>query len=137
LLGLTDRYVHEGRVVAEFMSENALPPGIRNARENFVELAQVFKQLNAPKGELGRASLVWSNRSITAAGSKVYPRYLKQIADITEDRDELAGKIKTALNNAAFNNQPVDEGAEDGLGHRARAMIDQVRDLAERDHDHE
>ena len=47
-------------------SDDALPSGIRKSRENFVELANVFKQLNAPKGELGRASLVWSNRSVTA-----------------------------------------------------------------------
>jgi len=135
LLGLTDDYVHEGRVVAEFMQDNALPPGIRNSRENFVELAQVFKQLNAPKGQLGRASLVWSNRSVTST-DKVYARYLKRIGDITEDRDELASQIKTVLNNAAFHNQPVDEGSEDGLGHRAKALIDQVTDLAERD-DHD
>jgi hypothetical protein len=134
LLGLTDDYVHEGRVVAEFMHESALPPGIRAARENFVELAEVFKQLNAPKGELGRASLVWANRSITSS-NKVYGRYLARIADITEDRDELAGQIVTLLNNAAFHNQPVSERAEDGLGRRARQMIDQVKDLADRDHD--
>ncbi|WP_024512870.1 hypothetical protein [Bradyrhizobium sp. ARR65] len=134
LLGLTDDYVHEGRVVAEFMQQNALPPGIRESRENFIELAQAFKQLNAPKGELGRASLAWANRSVTA-NDKVYSRYLSRIGDITEDRDELAGQIKTVLNNAAFHNQPVGEGNENGLAHRARALIDQVRDLAERDHD--
>jgi arylsulfatase A-like enzyme len=134
LLGLTDDYVHDGRVIAEFMNQNALPHGIRDRREDFVELAQVFKQLNAPKGALGRASLVWSNRSVTA-DDKTYARYLKQIADITEDRDELAAKIKTVLNNAAFHNQPVGEGAEDGLGNRARQIIDEVKDLAERDHD--
>ena len=134
LLGLTDDYLHEGRVVAEFMQDNALPPGIRKSRENFVELAQVFKQLNAPKGELGRASLVWSNRSVTST-DKVYARYLKQIGEITEQRDELASQIKTVLNNAEFHNQPVGEGSEDGLGHRARRLIDEVRDMAERDRD--
>jgi hypothetical protein len=134
LLGLTDDYVHEGRVVAEFMHDSALPPGIRSARENFVELAQVFKQLNAPKGDLGRASLVWANRSITS-NDKVYGRYLNKIADITADRDQLAGQIVTVLNNAAFHNQPVSERAEDGLGRQARQMIDQVKDLADRDHD--
>jgi hypothetical protein len=136
LLRLTDDYVHEGRVVAEFMQDNALPPGIRKSRENFVELAQVFKQLNAPKGELGRASLVWSNRSVTST-DKVYARYLKRIDDITGDRDQLASQIKTVLNNAAFHNQAVEEGAEDGLGHRAKALIDLVKDLAEKgEHDH-
>jgi hypothetical protein len=134
LLGLTDDYVHEGRVIAEFMHDRALPAGIRGARENFVELAQLFKQLNAPKGELGRASLVWANRSITS-NDKVYGRYLNRIADITEDRDELAGQISTVLNNAAFHNKPVGEGAEDGLGRRAREMIDQVKDLADHDQD--
>jgi hypothetical protein len=134
LLGLTDSYVHEGRVVAEFMPDNALPAGIRGARENFVELAQVFKQLNAPKGELGRASLVWANRSITSS-DKVYGRYLNRIADITKDRDQLAGQIRTALDNAAFHNRPVDEHAEDGLGRSAQKMIDQVKDLADHDHD--
>ena len=134
LLGLTDDYVHEGRVVAEFIQDNALPPGIGKSRENFVELAQVFKRLNAPKGELGRASLVWSNRSVTGT-DKVYARYLKRIGDITGDRDQLASQIKTVLNNAAFHNQAVDEGAHDGLGHRAKALIDQVKDLAEHDRD--
>jgi hypothetical protein len=134
LLGLTDDYVHEGRVVAEFMQDNALPPGIRDSRETFVGLAQVFKQLNAPKGELGRASLVWSNRSVTGT-DKIYARYLNRIGDITGDRDQLASQIKTVLNNAAFHNQAVDKGAEEGLGHRAKAMIDQVKDLAEHDRD--
>jgi hypothetical protein len=132
LLGLKDDYVHEGRVVAEWMHQNALPDGIRDRLENFIELAQVFKQLDAPKGQLGRASLVWSNRSVTST-DKVYARYLKQISDITEDRDELASQIRTVLNNAAFHTRPVDEGSEDGLGHRAKALIDQVTDLAQRD----
>jgi hypothetical protein len=63
LVGLVDDYVHEGRVVAEFMGDDALPSGIRKSRENFIEPPTVFKQLNAPKGELGRASLVWTARS--------------------------------------------------------------------------
>jgi hypothetical protein len=49
-------------------------------------------------------------------------------------------QIKTVLNGAAFNHQPVHEGDEDGLGHRARALIDQVEDLAgqnDRGHDHD
>ena len=134
LLGLTDDYVHDGRVIAEFMQDEALPRGIRSSRENFVELATAFKQLNAPKGELGRASLVWSNRSVTAT-DKVYARYLSRIGDITADRDQLAAQIKTVLDNAAFHNQPVDERAEDGLGHRARSLIDKVKDQAEHDRD--
>jgi arylsulfatase A-like enzyme len=130
LLGLKDDYVHEGRVVAEWMNSHALPQGIRESRENFTELAEVYKQLNAPLGQLGRASLVWSNRSITST-DKTYTRYLKQIGDITAERDDLADKIKTVLNNAEFHGQPVGEGNEDSLGRRAKALIDQVSDLAD------
>ena len=130
LLGLKDSYVHDGRVLSEWMEQRALPPGIRRNRDNFVDLAQVYKQLNAPLGELGRASLVYANRSVTDV-DKTYARYLAKISDITSRRNSLAGDLKTALDAAAFGNQPVDEDSQDGLRHRARALIDQVKDLAE------
>ncbi len=132
LLGLKDDYVHDGRVLSEWMEQRALPPAIRQQRENFVELAQTYKQLNAPLGELGRASLVYANRSVTDV-DKAYARYLTKISDITNQRNSLASDIKIVLDAAAFGNQPVDEGSEDGLGHRARALIDRVKDLAERE----
>jgi hypothetical protein len=138
LLGLKDSYVHDGRVLSEWMEPRALPPAIRQSRENFVELAEIYKQLNAPLGALGRASLVYANRSVTGVDT-AYARYLAKISDITNQRDSLAGNIKTVLNGAAFGNQPVDERSEDGLGRRARELIDLVRDLAEKDsaeHDH-
>lgn len=134
LLGLTDDYVHEGRVVAEWLQDQSLPRGIGENRENFTELAGVYKQLNAPLGELGRASLAWANGSITST-DKEYARYLDQISKITEQRDELAGKIKTVLNNAEFHNQSVEKGSANGLGNQAKALINQVKDLAERHHD--
>jgi hypothetical protein len=134
LLGLKDDYVHDGRVLAEWIDSQALPQGIRSRAENFVELAQVYKQLNAPLGLLSRKSLVYANRSITSDDA-TYGRYLSTIGSITAERDDLATKIKTVLNSAAFNNQPVSEGAEDGLGCQANALIDRVQDLADRGHD--
>ena len=118
----------------KWIQRNALPDGIEDRQEDFIELARIYKQLNAPKGELGRASLVWANRAVTSP-DKTYARYLKQIADITEARDKLAGEIKTVLNNAEFHGQPVSEGNEDGLGHRAKELIDRVKDLAGHDED--
>jgi hypothetical protein len=132
LLGLKDDYVHDGGVLAEWLQPTALPQGIKQRREDFVELAEVYKQLNAPLGRLSRKSMVFANRSITA-DDKTYGRYLTKIDKITAERDELAGKIKASLNGAAFGNHPVGEGAEDGLGERARRLIDEVEDLAERD----
>jgi hypothetical protein len=138
LVGLQDSYVHEGRVLAEKLGEQALPRGIRERTEDFIELAQIFKQLNAPLGSVGRNSLVYANRSITSDDA-TYAKYLAKIGSISTDRDALAGEIKTVLNAAAFASQPVHEGSGDGLGDRARRLIDQVEDLAngDRDHDHD
>lgn len=132
LLGLKDSYVHDGRVLSEWLEQQALPSGIRQRRENFVELAEIYKQLNAPLGELGRASLVYANRSVTGT-DKVYAGYLRKIADITEDRNQLANEIRAVLDAAAFHSHAVDEDDEDGLGQRARALIDRVKELAERE----
>ncbi|HZE55634.1 MAG TPA: hypothetical protein VE111_20455 [Bradyrhizobium sp.] len=132
LLGLKDDYVHDGRVLAEWVEQRALPSGIRQRRENFVELAEIYKQLSAPLGELGRASLVYANRSITGT-DKVYARYLDKIEDITEERNRLADDIKAVLDAAAFHNDAVDEDSEDDLGRRARKLIDRVKELAERE----
>jgi len=41
------------------------------------------------------------------------------------------------LDNAAFHNRPVDEDTKDGVRNHARAMIDEVKDLAQGDHDHD
>ena len=136
LLGLKDSYVHDGRVLAEWLVPSALPQWIKQRQEDFFELAEDYKQLNAPLGKLGRKSLVYANRSVTSDDT-TYAKYLKRIADITNQRDALASQIKTVLNDAAFNQRPVHEGDEDGLGHRARALIDQVEDLAEQNHDHD
>jgi hypothetical protein len=136
LLGLKDDYVHDGRVLAEWMEQRALPSGIRQRRENFVELAEIYKQLNAPLGQLGRASLVYANRSITGT-DKVYARYLDKIEDITEERNRLANDIKAVLDAAAFHNDAVDEDSEDDLGRRAKRLIDRVKELAEREHHEE
>src|SRR5258708_992652 len=67
--------------------------------------------------------------------SKDYARYLDQIGKITEQRDELAGQIKTVLNNAEFHNQSVDNGSANGLGNQAKALINRVKDLADSHHD--
>ena len=136
LLGLKDDYVHDGRVLAEWIDTHALPHGIRQRSEDFIELAEVYKQLNAPLGLLGRKSLVYANRSVTSDDA-TYMHYLTKIGEITAQRDALAGQIKTALENAAFNGQPVGEHTEDGLGSQARRLIDKVEDLAEQHHDHD
>jgi hypothetical protein len=49
LLGLKDDYVHDGRVLAEWLESSALPQGIKQRQEDFIELAEDYKQLNAAR----------------------------------------------------------------------------------------
>ena len=57
------------------------------------------------------------------------------IADIPTPRDALAAEIKSLLEAAAFDNQPIKEQQEDQLVRRARGIIDRVADLAHDEHD--
>jgi hypothetical protein len=133
LLGLKDSYVHDGRVLAEKLDEHALPNSVRRNREQFIDLAHVYKQLNAPLGSVGRNSLIYANQSITSYDA-AYAKYLAKIGTITSDRDALASQIKTLLNAAAFSNQSIDDRQEDDLTRRARKIIDRVEDLAKGRH---
>ena len=66
LAGLKDDYAHDGRVLVELLDDRALPCVLRRS-EGFVELAQIYKQLNAPLGSVGLDSLRFANRSIGCA----------------------------------------------------------------------
>jgi hypothetical protein len=135
LAGLKDDYTHDGRVLVEFLDDHALPKSLRRS-ENFLELAQVYKQLNAPLGSVGRDSLAFANRSILGDDAG-YTTFLATIADITTKRDALAAEIKPLLDAAAFDGQPINESQENQLVRRARAIIDRVADLAHDEHDHD
>ena len=130
LVGLKDTYVHDGRVLAEILHEDALPRALRQSREKFVELAQLYKQLNAPLGSVGMNSLVLANRSIVGDNT-TYANFLATIGNINSERDALAKQTISLLDGAAFANQPIDDRQEDRLVRRGRAFIDKVEDLLE------
>ena len=134
LTGLKDDYTHDGRVLIEFLDDRKLPRSLRGS-ESFVELARVYKQLNAPLGSVGLNSLRFANRSILSDDA-VYGQFLATIADITAQRDAVAVEIKLVLDAAAFDNKPIQEPQGGQLARRARAIIDRVADLAQRDNDH-
>jgi hypothetical protein len=129
LLGLKDDYVHDGRVLAEKLESHALPDALADSREDYIELAQAFKQIFAAKGSVGVNSLMAANRAITS-DDKTYGKFLAKIGKITDERNELASEMIAVLNGAAFGNTPV--GEREGLVNRARGLVDKVEDLAER-----
>jgi hypothetical protein len=129
LLGLKDDYVHDGRVLVEKLASRALPDALEDSRDEYVELARAFKEINATKGSVGVNSLVAANRAITS-DDKTYGKFLAKIAKITDERNELASEMIALLNGAAFANKRLRE--HEDLIARARRLIDEVEDLAER-----
>jgi hypothetical protein len=134
LLGLTDDYVHDGRVLVEKLDSHALPASLKDGLSDYVALAQAYKQINATKGPVGVKSLVFANRAITSDDT-TYGKYLTTIGVITDERNALASQMIALLNGAAFAKQPI-RGKDDAddLVERAQKLVDKVEDLAKPEH---
>ncbi len=134
LIGLTDDYVHEGRVLAEQIEMSALPGAVKANLGDFIALAAAYKQINAPAGALALSGLAYANKSIisgTSSDDSVYNTYLTAMTGITAQRDALASQIIALLNGAEFENKPIRHDAADPLLDGARQLIAQVHSLAE------
>ncbi len=106
LVGLTDDYSHDGRVLVEKLATSALPASLAASRDQYQSLAALFKQLNAPLGLVGRNSLAFANRSIIADDA-TYANYLTTIGNLTTNRNAVGGQISAALEAAAFGGTPL------------------------------
>jgi hypothetical protein len=124
LLGLSDDYVSDGRVLMEFVAPNLVPD-----RHQYISLAQVYKQITAPVGKLGLSSLTYANRSITS-NDTIYNNYLTTIANITSTRNNLAAQMISLLNGAAFSRRPIQPQQANNLISQGNQLISNVQSLA-------
>jgi hypothetical protein len=131
LLGLSDSFVHDGVVLVDAMQDAAVAPELADARDTFIALARVYKNLNDPLGQLGRDSLVLATQAIKGSDSG-YERYLEAIGAVTTARDALAREIKVLLDGAAFAHRPLDAGYARTLIDRAGTLINAIEELAGR-----
>jgi hypothetical protein len=132
LLGLQDDYSHDGRVLAETFTGWAIPRTVKKSG-NYVQLAQVYKQIEAIAGQLGLASLQVSTRALasgSAGDDSTYAQLENQLISITGQRDALAAQIVGLLEGAAFNGQVIDKTQAQNLIAQAQALLNQVKTLA-------
>jgi hypothetical protein len=130
LLGLKDDYRHDGRVLTEALDKHAIPQKLFEHRNTTNDLAAIYEQLNAPFGQFGTNTLTASTRAVTSPDDSVYNSIESSIQDLTSQRDALALKIGTALDDAAFNNKEIKEkDAKDWLS-QAQALLNQAAALA-------
>jgi len=126
LTGVTDTYVHDGRVIVEALNDSALPATLAGGnRATFVSLAQAYKQINAQLGQLGIATLKASTYALAGndAGDATYLACTANINQWTQTRDALAGQMKTMLDAAAFNGTAIDGPTASSLVSQANALI--------------
>jgi len=133
LLGLEDDYVHDGRVLFEALSPAALPHSLTTHYGTLLSLARLYKQINAPFGQLGRDSLVVSTTALesNATNDQAYPNLENQIVGWHQRRDAIAGQMTALLEGAAFNGQPIGQHQAQPLIHQAQALLDEVNSCAQ------
>jgi hypothetical protein len=125
LLGLTDDYEHDGRVITQILTSpnTALQPAA------VATLGECYKQLNSSVGEFGTDTLEFATKGIESSspGDSQYLATDKTLVGLDQKRDQVAGEIKQKLENAAFNNTPISNiGALNGACH---SLIGSARDL--------
>ncbi len=132
LVGLQDDYAHEGRALVETFRGWAIPPAVKQSA-SFVALAQALKQIDAPVGLLGLASLQASTEGIesgSATDDSTYDFVEGQLASYTSQRDALAAQMLSLLEGAAFHNQVIPDAQANSLIQQANALLANVQALA-------
>jgi hypothetical protein len=130
LVGLEDLYTHDGRLLVEALQNWATPDAADKA--TFSRLAKVYKQINAPFGDLSMNALTVSTAALESADANdaTYHRLSDQITAWTSQRDGLVSQMKSLLRAAAFDNATIDaktaslliDGANDLLKQVSRAV---------------
>jgi len=133
LTGLKDDYRDAGRPLFELLTSRALPESSKDHRDELLRLAQTFKRIDAPVGQLGLDGVRISTAALasgSASDDSRYARLESQLSAITTERDALASRMKGMINAAAFNGRAIDEDQAERLVDQGRDLLDRVTDLA-------
>jgi hypothetical protein len=126
LLGLHDDYLDDGRVVTEVLDHQAVPHDLQRGNVS-QQVGALYKQINAPFGQFASDTLVASTAALRTTDALKYDRIEAAIADLTLERNVLAGAIRQALNDAAAGSGGIDEN-------QAKAWLTQGQSLLDRAH---
>ena len=105
LLGLTDDYEHDGRVITQILAN----PNQALSGPGVTALGACYKQLNSSVGQFANYTLQADTAAIesTSPGDFKYIATDKALAALDKARDGLALRIKAELEAAAFQDTPI------------------------------
>jgi hypothetical protein len=117
LLGLTDDYEHDGRVITQVLEH----PNAALRAPGVTRLGECYKQLNSSVGKLGTDTLIASTNAITSnsSGDATFLAVNSQLRALDLIRDHLALRIKAELEAAAFSDARVPDVAGQTVGCQA------------------
>jgi arylsulfatase A-like enzyme len=126
LVGLTDDYAHDGRVLFEAFTRDAARGSLRAHQDMLSTLAAAYKAINAPLGDLGIRTLKGISTTALKGDDATYAALTAQIKTITAKRNDIAGQMIAMLEDAAFNNKPINEAAAAFLIQEAANLLASV-----------
>jgi hypothetical protein len=137
LTGLKDDYPSDGRAILELLDSSALPSSLHAHSDTLLQLGQIYKQINAPFGQLAKSTLKVSTDAITSNsnGDWVYTKLESAIASWTAERDFLAAQIKSMLDAAEFHGQAINENQANQLIRAGQNLLDRASSCAEEPED--
>jgi hypothetical protein len=129
LVGLKDDYRHEGRVLAEVLRPRALPAGFGDVN-SFVQLAQLYNQINAPVGQFGLAVINASTTALesgTPQNDSVYTTTTQRLTHLGTQRDRLAAQLAARLDRTVSTVQSSgNRGSTSALIQRSLNLLQQA-----------
>jgi len=128
LAGLQDDYSHQGRVIVESLQPSALPQSLHAHHETLLDLGAVYKQINAPFGQLGHDTLMISTKALESSSPSdaTYSDLENKITSWTQERNALASQMESLLENAEFNGAAIDEKQAKSLIDQGNALLNEV-----------
>ncbi|HEX9461096.1 MAG TPA: hypothetical protein VGB82_00730 [Alphaproteobacteria bacterium] len=126
LVGIEDDYDHDGRVLFEVFDDEAGSLQSRAHRGTLLQLAQAYKDINAPLGTLGKKTLMISTTALSGDDA-TYAFLDAKLAGITTQRDALAAQMIGIIEDATFDRRPIDKQKAESLIDQAKALLASVQ----------
>jgi hypothetical protein len=130
LSGLSDDYRHDGRVITEILHAKAVPRSLRAHRATLERLGAAYKQINAPLGRFGLDVIEINDAAVRATDEARYARLAAALQQLGADRNRLAHRMGTLLEQAAFGNHSINERQAKRLIAEAKALLARADALA-------
>jgi hypothetical protein len=132
LVGLRNDYGPDGRVLNEFLQQDEEHGHLQNEGRGLTELGVIYKQINAPFGQLSFDVLAASTRALasgSATDDSTYTAISDRIAALTAHRDTLAGQMRDVLNEASFGGHQPPESELQRLTMEGKTLLMQAHQL--------